>query len=73
MLHALVIGKPFVMNGGIDRCRDKLHFTRLHDYSPLVSNGREQGKISTSSRRQWPQRVGGPIDAAAFDMTHEEY
>ena len=69
MLHALVISRPFLVNGGIDRCLDKLHFARLHDYSSLVSNGREQGKISTSTRRRWPQRAGGPIDATLLDMT----
>ena len=73
MLHAVVIGMPSLMNYSIERCRDKLHFTRLHHYSSLVSNSREQGKISTGSLLNWPHRAGGPIDATPFDMTLGEY
>ena len=45
MLHAVVIDNPFGMNDGIDRCLDKLRFTRLHDFSSLVSQRRDGGKF----------------------------
>ena len=51
----------------------RLHFTRLHHYSSLVSNSREQGKISTGSMLNCPHRADGPIDATPFDMTLGEY
>ena len=54
MLHAVVIGMPSRMNCGIDRCRDKLHFTRLHDFNSLVDNSLCAGKQSIHEWLHWP-------------------